>query len=179
MLCASAFLATSSDAIDAIDEEQLLSYLSSPNTDGIIITGGGGLGKTRLTIEIGRIAQEKDWQVFRVQGRVREQAIHDLFERITPLTNVLFLIDYLETFGGFERFTEVLAELNNTGDSKFRYIANCRTSYYTAVAATSNQKRVDLSPPSQDQMSDWFIHYQQQVVRPHQISFQKHHISKN
>jgi hypothetical protein len=41
-------------------EEQLLGMLNNTSLHGLIITGNGGAGKTRLTLELGRLADKRD-----------------------------------------------------------------------------------------------------------------------
>lgn len=147
------------------DEEGLLDQLKDGTSTGLIITGSGGIGKTRLTLEIGRLAQRKDWMALRVQSRLRNDAIEHLAERITPDTSVLLLIDYIETQRDFAELIETLNDFNDTYSLRIRYVANCRTSYYQAVAATPHHRQVDLSPIDQSLALRWIEGYQQEAVR--------------
>ena len=83
--------------VDTPDEEALLNQLDEGTTTGHVVTGTGGLGKTRLTLELGRLAQGKGWLVLQVRRRLREDALERLAERLTPDIPVLLLIDYVET----------------------------------------------------------------------------------
>jgi len=89
--------------MDIPDEENLLSLLEGGDITGLVVTGSGGIGKSRLTLEIGRLAQDKGWSVLRVQTRLREDALESLAERIIPETPVLLLVDYIETQRDFTR----------------------------------------------------------------------------
>ncbi len=151
--------------IDIPDEENLLNQLEGGDTTGLIVTGSGGVGKTRLMLEIGRLAQRKGWLVLRVQSKLREDALERLAERITPNTPVLLLVDYIETQKDFAELVEILNDLNGTYFLRLHYVASCRTSYYQTIAAISKHKRVDLSPVIQDSAINWFEGYQQQTVR--------------
>ncbi len=81
--------------VDIPEEEKLLGLLKGGDTTGLVVTGGGGVGKTRLMLEIGRLAQRKGWLVLRVQSRLREDALERLAERITSDAPVLLLVDYI------------------------------------------------------------------------------------
>lgn len=151
--------------VDIPEEEKLLSLLEEGDTTGLVVTGGGGVGKTRMMLEIGRLAQRKGWLVLRVQSRLREDALERLAERITPSTPVLLLVDYIETHKDFSELVETLNDLNDTYFLHLRYIASCRTSFYQTIAAISRHKRVDLSPVVQDSIIRWFEGYQKQTVR--------------
>jgi hypothetical protein len=147
------------------DEEDLLNQLEGGETTGLMVTGSGGIGKSRLTLEIGRIAHNKNWVVFRVQTRLKEKALEHLAERIAPDTRVLLLIDYVETQRDFAELVDTLNDLNDIYSLNLRYIANCRTSFYQTVNATSRHKRVDLAPIVKDSDLNWFKEYRLQIVR--------------
>ncbi len=147
------------------EEEKLLSFLKEGDTTGLVVTGDGGVGKTRMMLEIGRLAQRKAWLVLRVQSRLREDALERLAERITPNTPVLLLVDYIETHKDFSELVETLNVLNDTYYLRLRYVASCRTSFYQTIAAISRHKQVDLSPAVQDSTISWFEGYQKQTVR--------------
>jgi hypothetical protein len=151
--------------IDIPDEENLLNQLEGRNITGLVVTGGGGVGKTRMMLEIGRLAQRKGWLVLQVQSRLREDALERLAERITSNAPVLLLIDYIETHKDFAELVDILNDLNDTHFRHLRYIASCRTSFYQTIAAIYKHKRVDLSPFAQDSTISWFEGYQKQTVR--------------
>jgi peptidyl-tRNA hydrolase len=145
------------------DEAGLLSRLGSGGLTGFIITGSGGVGKTRLTLEMGRLALEANWLVFRVKERLKAAGIEQLVEQIDPSQKVLLLIDYVETQQDFAEMVETLNELNEDGEFQFRYVANCRTTYYSSIRDASQHQRIDLSPP--DTAADWFKRYRHETVR--------------
>ncbi|NEO87200.1 MAG: hypothetical protein F6J87_23515, partial [Spirulina sp. SIO3F2] len=145
------------------DEAALLQRLDEPDTTGLIITGSGGIGKTRLTFELGRQALAEGWLVFRVKTRLKAEALEKLADQIETPTRVMLLVDYAETQQDFENLTQVLDELNSEDDYHFRYIANCRTTYYANVEGIDRHHQVDLTPP--DEAQDWFEHYRAETVR--------------
>jgi len=51
---------------------------------GLVITGRGGVGKTRLTLELGRLAQDTGWAVFRALTSFDRPALVQLAEDATP-----------------------------------------------------------------------------------------------
>jgi hypothetical protein len=148
------------------DEDSLLNQLDGDHFTGLVVTGSGGIGKTRLTLEIGRLAQEKDWLVLRVLTRLKEDALDHLARFIKQETRVLLLIDYVETQRDFVTLVDTLNDLNDSIGFRLRYVANCRTTYYQTLAATSRHRKVDLSPALvEPSLLAWFESYQYHTVR--------------
>jgi len=145
------------------DEIELLQRLNRNELTGLIITGSGGIGKTRLMLEIGRRAAAESWVVLRVRERVKTDAIYQLADMIDHSQSVLLLVDYLETQQDFSELVETLNELNEDEGYRFRYLANCRTTYYSSIRDVYKHQRVNLSPP--DEALDWFKRYRCETVR--------------
>ena len=151
--------------VDIPGEDALLDSLEGGQFTGLVVTGAGGVGKTRLSLEIGRRAQERGWTVLRVRSRLHKDSLDALGERLTPAARVLLVIDYIETQRDFAELVEILNDLNDTFRFNVRYLANCRTSYYQAVAATSRHREVDISPHGLLRAEDWFEGYRSETVR--------------
>ncbi len=135
------------------DEEGLLSFVAGDQLSGLVLTGSGGVGKTRLTLEMGYLAQAQGWVVLRVMRRLKEDALQHLAQWVTPETKVLLLIDYVETQRDFAELVDVLNDLNDSTGLHLRYVANCRASYYQTIAATSRQRRSTSRPRSKSRRS--------------------------
>jgi hypothetical protein len=151
--------------IEIPDEDALLNCLEDGPVTGLVITGGGGVGKTRLSLELGWLAQEKGWVVLRATSKLKENALASLAEQLDSDSKVLILADYIETQRDFSALVDSLNDLNDTYYLRLRYVANCRTSYYQTIAGTSRQRQVDLSPIGKSQGEEWFALYQQSTVR--------------
>jgi len=151
--------------VDIPGEDDLLDRLEGDEFTGLVVTGAGGVGKTRLSLEIGHRAQERGWTVLRVRSRLQKDSLYALGERLTPAARVLLVIDYIETQRDFAEHVEILNDLNDTYHFNVRYLANCRTSYYQAVAATSRHREVDISPHGRLRAEDWFEGYRSETVR--------------
>lgn len=147
------------DVGDFMTEPAMLDTLRE--ADGIVITGAGGYGKTRLSLEIGRRAQAEGWTVMRAEGPLRDQQL-DLLAATSSINRpVLLLIDYIETQRAFAEATHRLAEINEAA-GPVHFVANCRTSYYDRVAGTTRHVHVTLAPPG---ALDWYRDYRHEVVR--------------
>jgi hypothetical protein len=147
------------------DEEELFLELTRTELAGLIITGKGGVGKTRLTLEIGRLARRKGWLVLRCRGNLSADTIIQLAEIINKDNQVLIVADYVEVQREFNEFVETLLALNDTYDLQIRYVANCRVSYYHSLAALPFHKQYNLSPSSQEPELKWVQGFQKAVVR--------------
>jgi len=151
--------------LGVLDEEALLAQIEGGDVTGLLFTGSGGIGKTRLTLEIGHLARRKGWFVLRVLARLRENALFELAESLSPSIPVLLVLDYVETQRECAELLETLNELNDTFYLRLRFVASCRTSYYQSVAAISRHKRVDLSPQAEESATAWLEGYRHQIVR--------------
>jgi IS5 family transposase len=148
-----------------LDEETLLACFDNPETTGLVISGKGGVGKSRLTLELGRLAWSKGWTVMRVQSRLKEDALEKFAEQLTPDTPALLLVDYIETQSDFGELVETINVLNDSGVAQLRYVAACRTNFYhRAIAASERHLPVDLTPPPGSLTLDWFASYRRQTV---------------
>ena len=151
--------------VDIPGEDALLGCLEGGEFTGLVVTGAGGVGKTRLSLEIGGRAQDRGWTVLRVRSRSRKDSLDALGARLTPAARVLLVIDYIETQRDFAELVEILNDLNDTFHFNVRYLANCRTSFYQAVAATSRHRQVDISPHGPLRAEEWFEGYRSETVR--------------
>ena len=154
----------SPEGIDILDEVGMLGRLEDGDITGLVITGSGGIGKTRLTIELGRLAEEKGWLVLRVLSHVGDDALERLIGRIAPDTPVLLLLDYIEERRDFTAFVETINDLNDNYSLRLRYVASCRTSYYPTLSAMSRHQQINLSPTIPSPAVIWFEHYRQQTL---------------
>ncbi len=152
------------DGVKIVDEEELRTALESGTSTGLVITGSGGVGKTRLILELGWLAVERGWTVLRVQGRLRPGVLDGLTSKIAPSTPVLLLVDYIETQREFVELANELTDRNNTYSLRLHFAANCRTSYYPVLEGAVDHFRVDLTPTKGDK-AVWYEGYRQATVR--------------
>ncbi|MEE8574181.1 MAG: hypothetical protein V3T30_02110, partial [Thermodesulfobacteriota bacterium] len=151
------------DGAEIEDEERLLSRLEDKNT-GLVITGPGGVGKTRLVLELGRLAVKKKRLVFCVTGSAGRASIDRLIEQITQDTRLLLLIDYIELQKNFAEIVEYVNELNDRGVVDIRYIANCRTSYFKTIKKGYERfEGINLAPIGDG--SRWNEGFRKNIVR--------------
>jgi len=125
--------------------EQIVEELEGSATTGVIISGAGGVGKTRLSLEVGLSAKEQGWIVLQSVSRLTEDAIVGLVEWLAPPMRVLILFDYMELQSSAEELIETINRLNDTYSLHIRYLGTCRSSYYRSLRDVARHMPVFLS----------------------------------
>ena len=146
------------------DEQELLAVLDRGDATGLLITGAGGFGKTRLTAEIGELAHQQEWTVLRALSSIDRASIEQLGETVRPGERTLLLFDYVEVQRGFQDLVGLLNDLNDQYDFALRWVANCRRSYSNRLAAVPRHVRFNLSPLEVEAHAPWYRDYQRAVV---------------
>ncbi|MFB3897331.1 MAG: hypothetical protein ACE14V_13600, partial [bacterium] len=159
-------IAPAPEGVTIQNETSLLAHFENKAITGLVINGKGGIGKSRITLELGWLALKMGWTVIRVQGRLKDDALDNLTEKLTPETPALLLIDYIETQNDFNELVETLSLLNDSGIARIHYIAACRSSYYhQAIAASGRHLSVDLSPSPGADSQEWYTKYRYETVK--------------
>ena len=122
-------------------EEDLVQVLEKGPDTGLIVRRPGGAGKTRLTLELGKVAAAHGWLVVRAKGELRAAEL-DRLAATCGTQRILLLIDYVETQREFSNFVERLNDLNQEAGLHMAYVANCRNSYYPTLEAIPNHRPV-------------------------------------
>ncbi|MCP4663969.1 MAG: hypothetical protein GY856_51960, partial [bacterium] len=130
---------------------------------GLVITGSGGVGKSRLALELGYRAATRGWIAVRA-SRVTEESVEAFTVGLDPEQRALLVIDYVETEPHFDEAVARLMELNDELGLGVRFVATCRTSYYPKVAAVDGVRRLDLSPEPTAERS-WLEGYRRAAIR--------------
>lgn len=116
-------------SLDLLTESDILTeFLDKEKYLGCIISGVGGIGKTRMMRELGLKAVEKDWEVITVKSFV--DSLEPLFPVLDRGKKYLLVYDYLEENTSFN--VEWLEDYLESGAGKFQTIkllANCRSTF--------------------------------------------------
>ena len=153
-------LIPTSDGSTILGEEELLDILQSGSNPGIIVTGGGGLGKSRLSLQIARLAKDRDWPVFRVR-RISSDTIERLARIVGTASPALLIFDYVETQGDFAQIIEDMVQINDQSGCRLRFVASCRPSFYKAAV----KGRVGHLEVTLDKESTWLDGYRHAAIR--------------
>ena len=126
-------------------EPAQLDYLEQPGSVGLVLHAPGGAGKSRLGLELGLLAEQRGWLVLRVRERARPDNLTAIGEAIANRRTV-FLFDYIESHPNFVTLAQTIQSWNEELGLPVHFIANCRSSYYSAlVAQRLSHRPVDLA----------------------------------
>lgn len=158
-------LATHPPPDETIETEgHLLDRLEQNEIVALIATGEGGFGKTRLTYELGALAEGRDWFVFELRGSVDLDDVFRLQRSVRQCDPMLLVIDYAETFPNFRQLLELAIEINRDRGWRLHVVASCRNSYWPSLRAIPLVGQVNLSP-SPPNIAAWFRTYRRETVR--------------
>ena len=148
------------------DPSSLLTMMEPGTCDGVIASGPGGVGKTRLTLEIAQFAVQQGWTVLRAGSRLNPERIDEFAESLDPSDNVLIVFDYVETESDFPGLLEAIHTVNDSFGLQICYVASCRSAFYrSTLAIDTRHNHVDLSILVKAQAQEWLRGYLQATVR--------------
>jgi len=113
------------------------------DSPGIIIHGRGGVGKTRLSLEVGRLAERTGWTVLSA-SLLTPRAINDLIDHWSQATRVLVLVDYAENQRHLVECVELIEAFVDSTGADLRYLATCRSSSYRDMAVIGRHLPVKI-----------------------------------
>jgi len=122
-----------------VDEQELANRVID-NPKPLVIIGQGGIGKTRLTIELCKLASQKDWHALFINSYANEKSLEEILSFISKSSMKLILIvDYLEKSERIIKFDRIFECVSQNKD-KLRLIATCRSNYLRAQEGARAQK---------------------------------------
>ncbi len=127
-----AFYARKSAALLPFSERWIIEQLLDHDQyEGAIIIGKGGIGKTRMMLQLGMIAHEKEWNVIVLNRHFERSNLRQLGIYLSQLEykKHFILIDQFENCVWFDdQFLDDLAAYC-PGTEEMRFLTNCRSSY--------------------------------------------------
>jgi len=115
---------------DFLSEKDFLKFITEENYYGLIIHGQGGIGKTRLMLELGKGLLPKEFIVIKVLPDFEN--FDELVEYFNLRSNkkYLLLFDYIEEQKVFEK---TINWIISTKISNIRVIGNCRNTFVSDI----------------------------------------------
>lgn len=121
---------------DFLSENDFLKFITVENYYGLIIHGQGGIGKTRLMLELGYRLLINDYIVIKVIPDFEN--FNELIEYLDrrPNRKYLLLFDYIEEQKAFDKITKWLT-VNRVSNTKI--IGNCRNTFVSDVQSNLSE----------------------------------------
>ncbi len=142
--------------------ESALEHLTKGD-DGraLVISGPGGIGKTRLSIEICEAARRRGWWPIRLERKARVADLDELCRRHSEASNIVLFVDYAEAFEDLDRLPESLQRLKFDGRHTVSLVASTRSSSMQSVKDRLNGVEIsDLllrRSPEGDAYHSWVV----------------------
>jgi hypothetical protein len=146
---------------DGIPDEDSLWKSIAGGAAGLVISGVSGVGKSRLMMELGKLAVQDGWLVFEATN-VGTETI-DRVTRSHSSEGVLFLFDYLENLPAFRDISLHIAQLAGSG-IKVRLIASARESFVKSDQIFDDSMLVFLHSTEEGEDSSWWNTYRMAAV---------------
>jgi hypothetical protein len=143
------------------DERSTLSaLLERKDQTGLVLSGPGGLGKTRLAMQLGLEAEQNNWLALQVERNAQPEAIEELARAHATSAQVFLIIDYAEAATSLFGLGQAIERANREGRHSFRFVATCRASALSAV----KEALEDIAPPimefsgrPDDRYNNWVV----------------------
>jgi hypothetical protein len=129
-------------------ESELASALASGLPRALLITGPGGVGKTRLSLELAASLSSDTYgfDVYRLGRSANFDSVIDLAGHYPSDRSLLLLLDYAEAVPALASIADAVAHLHANTMHRIRLVATCRSSANTLV-------RDSLAPLDPDERS--------------------------
>ena len=97
----------------------------------VLLTGHGGVGKTRTALEVGDIAVEQGWDVIHVRGGNAARVADVVGERLSgsPVAPLLLIVDYLNTTRDLDLLALTDLAVSDPSRPQLRLLATSRTGW--------------------------------------------------
>jgi hypothetical protein len=109
------------------DPEHLLDRLLEGSRPALVISGRGGIGKTRLALEVAVAAQRRGMLALSCGPAAHAASIEALAKCHIDSASVLIVMDYAEAHPNLAAIASAIEAVNSAGHC-FRFVATCRSS---------------------------------------------------
>jgi len=147
-------------------EDQFVNNLSAELRDeALIVTGAGGVGKTRLGFELCDRLFKLGWLPLRLTDSATSTSVTELIRAHAEPAQVVLFSDYAERADDLTAIAEEIALINDSKAHRVRMIATCRSSAVSNVddaLASLVPRRVTLgsraNEPVEIAFAEWVVH---------------------
>jgi len=126
-----------------------------------VIFGPGGVGKTRLSIEVCEKARDSGWWPIRLDRKASVSKLDSLCQGHADSAKLLLFIDYAEAFEELDRLPEAVSRLANDGKHRISVLASTRSSSLQRVTDRligSQPEATDVSVAAvQNGYASWLV----------------------
>jgi hypothetical protein len=148
-------------------EDQLVSGLIAEGGDeALIITGAGGVGKTRLGLELCDRLSKLSWLPLRLTESATSASIGALLRAHASTAQIVLFLDYAEKAKDLSAIASEIALINDGNAHRVRTIATCRISALSGVRdslAALQPRAITLGTPRASDANE--IAFAEWVVR--------------
>lgn len=144
----------------ADEQTSLSTLLESNDQTGLVLSGPGGVGKTRLAVQLGLAAEQNGWLALQVERTTLPEAIEELARAYPTSAKVLLIIDYAEAAGSLFGLAHAMERVNRDGKHCFRFVATCRASALSAIKEAledSAYQIIEFSGRRDDRYNNWVV----------------------
>jgi len=117
------------------DPDLLLAELIEGSRPALIVGGPGGIGKTRLALEIARAAERQGMLALSCGQRADDRAVEELARSHMKAADVLLFVDYAEAQNQLAAIAAAIEAANAAGH-RLPLVATCRASAVSTVQQT-------------------------------------------
>ncbi|WP_029031047.1 hypothetical protein [Salinarimonas rosea] len=111
------------------DETALLDALEDEDPfSALVLSGPGGVGKTRLSLEIGAQLRARGWHVYALGQTATAEAALQLVRGYGGDARIAFVLDYAEAATAFDGLPDALDQVAQESRRRVRLVVNCRAS---------------------------------------------------
>ena len=112
-----------------LSEAKLAADIANAGTSpALVISGPGGIGKTRLAVELCARLEAAGWFPLRLDHGAKPEAIEDVAGSYHDAARLVFFIDYAEAFPSLEGVAEAVRRMGEQARHHIRLITSCRAS---------------------------------------------------
>ena len=141
--------------------DKALEYLTGGNDVRVqIISGPGGIGKTRFSIELCEAACKRGWWPVRLERTAKADDLGKLCRSHSGSSRLLLFVDYAESFKDLEQLASVMEQIAREGNHRLALVASTRSSSIQKVKEQLSYldlKETDIRAVAKSDFNPWLV----------------------